>query len=64
MTALLDPAALMQLQMAQRKPEVRWLAGAAGLAAAVLCLQLSDRLCLPRCCMGRPECSLVVECEA
>lgn len=28
MTALLDPAALMQLQMAQRKPEVRWLAGA------------------------------------
>lgn len=28
MTALLDPAALMQLQMAQRRPEVRWLAGA------------------------------------
>lgn len=34
MTALLDPAALMQLQMAQRKPEVRWLAGAPGLGAA------------------------------
>lgn len=27
-SALVDPAALMQLQMAQRKPEIRWLAGA------------------------------------
>jgi hypothetical protein len=33
--ALLDPAALMQLQMEQRAPEMKWLSGAAAAAAAV-----------------------------